>query len=159
MSTKAVRISIDGVFRTFNLTTVEINRLLNGELCNRIIFVCTKVVKKFFISCATMCFIDRSFAAELVERSRNDAVPTDSSSIVAAGKSTISDLNSTTVSAENSNLKCGQGEHTGLHGHNGNNVGSDRGYGGDRGGSIVKAGSEYLTWPLRYGSSACSERK
>ena len=67
-------------------------------------------------------FIDRSFAAELVERSRNNAVPADSSSIVAAGKSTISDLNSTTVSAENSNLKCGQGEHTRLHGHNGNNV-------------------------------------
>ena len=38
MSTKAVRISIDGVFRTFNLTTDEMNRLLNGELCNRIIF-------------------------------------------------------------------------------------------------------------------------
>jgi hypothetical protein len=68
-------------------------------------------------------FIDRSFAAELVERSRNNAVPADSSSIVAAGKSTILDLNLTTVPAENSNLKCGQGEHTRLHGHvNGNNV-------------------------------------
>jgi hypothetical protein len=74
-----------------------------------------------------------------VERSRNNAVPADSSSLVAAGKSTISDLNSTTVAAENSNLKCGQGEHTGLNGHNGNNVGRDRGHGGDRGGSIVEA--------------------
>lgn len=87
-----------------------------------------------------MCFFyGRSFAKELVERSRNNAVPADSSSIVAAGKSTISDLNSTTVAGENSNLKCGQGEHTGLHGHNGNNVGRDRGHGGDRGGSIEEA--------------------